>query len=344
MNRIITLAFLLLLGLLAKAQSYPLEWSNYTSQGYFFAIESGSNNEQMDETKFRNDLLDLARANLSKQIQVKVEEVSQMDKTAIDGTSHIQYASSRRFTTDLDLKLAKTESHTDIVTGIVFAIAYINKREASQYYENELQMLLSKVDNVSQIAENYVQQGFKFKAKNELQQALAELESTKEILFWFNIFGMPDQQFQQKLDQVHQAEQSLKTKIAELEHSTTYCIICTADNFGKPYPQLENEVKGKLSTSGCNFTEDPDHADYIIRIEASVREYNKYNKTAGSAVYIVFVDAAISIENNIMGQRIFEDEISIKGLHTLGFEEAAHDGYRNVSKEIGRVLKENLEM
>ena len=77
MNRIITLAFLLLVGLFAKAQSYPLEWSNYTGQGYFFAIESGNNNEQKDEAKFRNDLLDLARANLSKQIQVKVEEVSQ---------------------------------------------------------------------------------------------------------------------------------------------------------------------------------------------------------------------------------------------------------------------------
>lgn len=343
MNRIITLAFLLLVGLFAKAQSYPLEWSNYTGQGYFFAIESGNNNEQKDEAKFRNDLLDLARANLSKQIQVKVEEVSQMDKTAIDGTSHIQYASSRRFTTDLNLRLAKTECHTDIVTGKVFAIAYINKREASQYYENELQMLLSKVDNASQIAENYVQQGFKLKAKNELQQALAELESTEEILFWFNVFGMSEQQFQQKIGQVHQAEQSLKTKIAELEHSTTYCIICTADNFGQPYPKLENEVKGKLSTLGCNFTEDPTNADYVIRIVASAREYNKAN-IAGSEAYFTYVDAEISIENNITGQRIFEDEISIKGSHTLGFEEAARDGYRNVSKEIGRVLKENLEM
>lgn len=343
MNKIITLAFLLLVGLLGNAQSYPLEWSKYTNGGYFFDIESSDNSQQTDETKFRNDLLDLARANLSKQIQVKVEEVSQMDKTAIDGTSHIQYASSRRFITDLDLKLAKTECHTDIVTGKVFAIAYINKREACQYYENELQILLSKVDNAFQMTENYVQQGYKPKAKRELQQVLAELGSTEEILFWFNIFGMPEQQFLQRIGQVHQAEQSLKTKIAELEHSTTYCIICTADNFGKPYPKLEDEVKGKLSTSGCNFTEDLTNADYIIRIEASAREYNKAS-IAGSEAYFAYVDAAISIENSITGQRIFEDEISVKGSHTLGFEEAAREAYKNTSKSIVNFLQENIEL
>ena len=343
MNRIIALAFLLLVGLLAEAQSYPLEWSNYTSQGYFFAIESGSNSEQMDEIKFRNDLLDLARANLSKQIQVKVEEESQMDKSAIDGTSHIQYASSRRFTTDLDLKLAKTESYTDIVTGKVFAIAYINKREARQYYENELQMLLSKVDNAFQIAENYVQQGFKPKAKSELQQALVELDSAEELFFWFNIFGMAEHQLQQDVSQVHQAEQNLKTKIAELEHSTTYCIIYTADNFGKPYPKLENEVKGKLSTSGCNFVEDPTNADYIIRIEASAREYNKAS-LAGSEAYFAYVDVALSIEKNATGQLIFEDEFSVKGSHTLGFEEAAREAYKNTGKSIVNFLQENIDL
>lgn len=343
MRKLLVITLLLLFSLSAKAQTYPSEWSKYINESYFYDIESSDNSQQMDEAKFRNDLLDLARANLSKQIQVKVEEVSQMDKTAIDGTSHIQYASSRRFTTDLDLKLARTESHTDIVTGKVFAIAYINKREACQYYENELQWLLSKVENAFQIADNYVQQGFKPKAKNQLQQALAELDSVEELFFWFNIFGMAEQQLQQHISQVHQAEQNLKTKIAELEHSTTYCIICIADNFGKPYPKLENEVKGKLSTSGCNFTEDPTNAEYIIRIEASAREYNKAN-IAGSEAYFAYVDAAISIENNIIGQRIFEDEISVKGSHTLGFEEAAQEAYKKISKGIVNYLQENIHL
>lgn len=344
MNRIITLAFLLLVGFSARAQLYPLEWSKYTNEGYFFDMESGSNSQQMDEAKFRNDLLDLARANLSKQIQVKVEEVSQLDKIAINGETNIHYSSSRRFTTDLELKFAKTKTHTDIVSGQVFAIAYINKQEACQYYENEFQMmLLGKVNNAFQIAENYVQQGFKFKAKDELQQVLAELDSAKEMFFWFNIFGMAEQQLQQHVSQVLQAEQSLKTKIAELEYSTTYVIICTADNFGKSYPRLEKEVKGELSKMGCNFTDDPETADFVIRIEASAREYNKVS-VAGTAAYFTYIDAALSIEKNATGQRIFEDEISEKGSHTLGFEEAAHEGYKTISKKINELLKESLRL
>ena len=341
MNRIIALALFLLAILSAKAQTYPSEWSKYTNEGYFFDIESGSNSQQTDEAKFRNDLLDLARANLSKQIQVKVQEVSQLDKTAVNGETDIQYSSTRRFTTDLNLKLTKTESHTDIASGKVFVIAYINKQEACLYYENELQMLLSETDNAFQIAENYVQQGFKPKAKSELQQALSKLDSAEEIFFWLNIFGMPKPLLQHHLNRVHHAEQSLKTKIAELEHSTTYCVLCTADNFGEPYPLLENEVKGELSASGCNFTNDTIAADYVIRIEASTSEFNKAS-FAGTLVYFVFVNATLSIEKNATRQRIFEDEISEKGSHTMGFKEASREGYKTISKKISELLKENL--
>ena len=341
MNRIIALTLLLLTGFSAKAQTYPSEWSRYANEGYFFDIESGSNSQQMDEAKFRNDLLDLARANLSKQIQVKVEEVSQLDKTSVNGETDIQYSSTRRFTTDLNLKLTKTESHTDIASGKVFVIAYINKQEACLYYENELQMLLSETDNAFQIAENYVQQGFKPKAKSELQQALSKLDSAEEIFFWLNIFGMPKPLLQHHLNRVHHAEQSLKTKIAELEHSTTYCVLCTADNFGEPYPLLENEVKGELSASGCNFTNDTIAADYVIRIEASTSEFNKAS-VAGTLVYFVFVNATLSIEKNVTKQRIFEDEISKKGSHTLGFEKAAQEGYKNITMEISKLLKKQF--
>jgi hypothetical protein len=272
-----------------------------------------------------------------------VEEVSQLDKTAINGITDIQYASSRRYTTDLDLKLAKTETHTDIVTGKVFAIAYINKREAYQYYENEIQMLLKKINNAFQIAGNYEQQGFKMKAKNELQQALSELDSAEEIFFWFNIFGMPERQLQDYFDQTHEKEQTLKTKISKLEHSVTYCVVCVADNFGKAYPNLEKEVKGGLSASGCNFTDDPTVADYVIHIEATAREYNKAN-IAGSTACFAFVDVTVSIDKTATSQRIFEDEISVKGSHTLGFEEAVREAYKNTGKSIVKLLQENIEL
>jgi hypothetical protein len=343
MKRFLPITFLLLFCLRTEAQQYPSSWEGFTTVGYYFDIESGDNSQNLDEARYKADLLNLARTNLSKQIQVRVAEMSTLNKEVIDGHSSISYASESRFSTDRDLKLAKTETYTDNVSGKVFAIVYINKREASQYYENELQMMLRKVDNAFQIGENYERQGFKKKAKEELQQALTEFDSVEESFFWLNIFGMPEQQLQKYLDQAHEKEQSLKSKLAELEHGVTYCIVCVADYFGKPYPTLAKEVKGGLSTSGCSFTEDIAAADFVILINATAREYNKAN-IAGSTAYFVYVDAAIVIDKNATGQRIYEDKISIKGSHTLGYEEAARDGYKNASKEIGRILRENIEL
>lgn len=341
MMRTITLALLLSVGFWAKAQSYPSEWSKYSNGVYFFDIESNRNSQQIDEVKFRNDLLNLARTNLSKQIQVKVEEVSQIDKTSIDGHSNIQYSSSCRFTTDLDLKLTRTESYTDFATGTVFAIAYINKQEVCQYYENELHILLSKVDNAFHVAENHVQRGFKSKAKKELERVLTELDSAEETFFWLNIFGLPESQLQQHINEVYQIEQNLKNKVAELEHSTTYCIICRADNYGKPYPKLENEVKGGLSASGCTFVGNPEDADFVIQIEASVRESSKAI-IANSEAFFSYIDASIAIDNNTTGQRIYEDEVSAKGVHTMNYTEAAREAYRSISDDIAKVLKDSL--
>ena len=100
-------------------------------------------------------------------------------------------------------------------------------------------------------------------------------------------------------------------------------------------------MKGELSKIGCNFTDAPEDADYVIRIEATAREYNKAS-IAGSEAYFTYVDADIDIDKNATGQRIFEDEISVKGSHTLGFNEASREGYKNISQKISQILKENL--
>ena len=343
MNRIKALAFLLLASLAVHAQNYPSEWMRYTSDAYFHDIESGRNSQGLSDAKFKNDLLDLARTNLSKQIQVRVAEVSQMDKNVVDGRSSILYTSMRNVSTDVDMQLAETRTHFDPASEKWYAIVYINKEVACNYYKNDIQMRISNINNALRIADNYVSTGFKAKAKTELQNVLPQFDGAGKSFFWLNVFGMPQYQLQQLLDEMNRLEQTVKAKLAELEHGITYCVVCTADNFGKSYPKLQNEVKGELSKVGCSFVEDPTAADYVIRIEASAREYNKMT-TEGGAAYFSYVDAAVAIDKNATGQRIFEDEISVKGSHTLGFEEAARDGYKKVSKEISNLLKENIKL
>ena len=342
MNRFVATLLLVVAGLVAQAQA-PSEWTRYTSDGYFHDIESGRNSQNLPESRFKNDLLDLARSNLSKQVQVRVAEVSKMDKNVVDGRSSILYNSMRSVTTDVDMQLAETRTLFDPASEKLYVIAFINREEACNYYKNDIQMRISNLNNALSIADNYINTGFKAKAKDELQNALPQFDGAGKSFFWLNVFGLPEYQLNQLLDQVHRLEQTVKAKLAELEHGVTYCVVCNAKNFGKSYPKLQNELKGELSKMGCNFVDDPKSADYVIRVDAASREYNRMN-TAGGSAYFTYVDASIAIDKNATGQRIFEDEISVKGSHTLSFEEAGRDGYRKVSKEISNLLKENIKL
>ena len=339
MRKFLAIFLLWLSAISLNAQNYPLEWQQYTLDGYFHVIESGMNEQKLPEERFRNDLMDLARANLAKQIDVKVNEVSEMNKDVVNGNANIYYSSQRKLSTDVDMRFAESKSHVDLVTGKQYVIVYINKAVACNYYEKEFKMLMSRIDNQITIADNYIGTGFKSKAKTELQYALTMFGEVDEMFFWLNVFGMSDYQVHQYLEQFHEKEQSVKSKLADLEYGVTFCIVCNADNFGQSYPKLMNEIKGELSTTGCNFVEDPNSADYVIIIEASAREYNKTGVS-----YFTYVDASIYIDKTATNQRIYEDEISIKGSHTINYYEAARDGYKKISKEISKMLKENIEL
>lgn len=334
MKRFFAIAILLFAGIATMAQNYPSEWAKYTSDEYFHDIESA---------QYKQDALDLARSNLAKQIQVRVKEVSQIDKQVLNGRSSVYYNSQKDLSTDVDMDLAQTLSHYNNDLGKYYVIAYINKEEACNYYENEIKMLISNIGSHIAIADNYISTGFNTKAKEELQNTLALFNQKDKPLFWLNVFGLDEYKIQQYLNKINSNEQIVKSKLADLEYGTTYCVVCDADNFGKVYPKLKNEIKGELSASGCNFVDDPNQADYVIYIDASSREYNQVSNPGGNA-YFTYVDASIAIDKKATGQRIFEDEISVKGSHTLSYDEAGRDGFKKISKEISKMLKENIKL
>ena len=313
----------------AMAQQYPSEWVRYTSDGYFHDIESSVN---------KQEALDQARTNLARQIQVRVAEVSQMEKNSENGRSSVSYSSIKTLSTNVDMNLSETKSYYDASQGKHYVIVFIDKAAACTYYENEVKMLINNTGNVITIADNYIGTGFKSKAKTELENALRLFDKAGNAFLWLNVFGLDDYKIQQYLNSVHGNEQSIKQKIADLEYGTTYCVICEADMFGKRYVKLANEVKGELSAQGCNFVNDAANADIVINISASARKYNQFQ-----GAYFTYVDAVVSIDKTATGQRIFEDEVSIKGAHTLSYDEAARDGYKQITKEITKILKENIK-
>lgn len=342
MKRIGAVLILLVAFLSVKAQECPPEWVRYTYGGYFYDIQSDSNNRNLPETDFKNYLLNIARTNLAKQIQVSVRDVAELNKVSVDGHTAISYASSSTFSTDVDMKLVETKTLYNPASREGYAIAYIDRDAARNYYKNELTLVYNKINNSVALADNFVSAGFKSKAQTELETSLNHFESIDEPLFWMNIFGASQSELSEWQHRFNVAEQDIKRKLADLKHGTVIYLSCDADIFGKPYSTLQNELKGILAADGCSFTDNPSDADWAITITCAAREYSNV-KIGNSNSYFSYVNAQIVIDKVITSQRIYEDEVSVKGGHTFGYPEAAKAGYKEIKQQIGEIIKEIIE-
>lgn len=322
---------------IVMGQEVPPEWIKYTYGGYFYDIQSDKNVRRLSETAFKQYLLDVARANLAKTVQTRVTDESMMHKQAIDGHTHTVYRAETRFSTDVDLRFVETAAYYDPQTQEGRAIAFINKATACQYYRNELQMALDKIENALAVAENYERTGFKSQARIELEDAVPELDRMETTLFWLIFFGLPERELAALSAQRGDLAQRLKQAMADLQHADRIYLSCTADLYGQPYFKLQNEIKGRLSADGCSWVTEAAQADWVIQVVASARNYNA-NQIGNSTSYFAYVDAQIAVDKTVTGQRIYADEITVKGGHTLNYTEAARAAYKEVAVKIGEIL------
>lgn len=324
-----------------NAQEYPPEWSRYTKGRYFYDIQSDNNNRNLSETDFKNYLLDIARTNIAKQIKISVQDVSELNKVSVNGHTAISYGSNTRFLTDVDIKIVETKAFYDSSSRKGCAIAYIDRDAACNYYRNDLTLAYNKINNAINLSENFVSVGFKNKAQTELTTSLKYFDSIDESLFWMNIFGVSQSELIEWQERFNTIEQNIKRMLADLKHGTVIYLSCTTELFGKSYPALQNELKGLLAADGCSFTDSLKNADWAITIICSAREYSNV-KVGRFDSYFSYVDAKIVIDKVITSQRIYENEVSVKGGHTFGYSEAAMAGYKEIQQQIGKIIKENI--
>ena len=342
------LLLLLLIAILsAEAQEYPLQWYEYMSEGYLYNIQNDKKRASETEYELKKRLADASRVSLASQIKVHVNDVStQYTQSATSGEDLLytnqSYTSTTKLTTNLNLKLSETLTSYNPQTEEACAITFIERSVATRYYEKECTSLISSIENAFVIANNYVQTGYKEKAKNELNSKLAHLQDIEDALFWLNIFDLASDRLNEYQTKKGKVEQHLKQAIADLQHSLTLYIECNARISGKSYPKLQNEIKGLISKEGCNFTTDKAKADYIIKIESDNDE-GFISEIAGIKSYYTYVSAIITIDKRVTLQRIYEDEIKVKGGHTRGMNDAVISGYNNIKSLISKTIIENIK-
>lgn len=323
-------------------QNIPLEWEKYTSSEYVSDVQHDINLRDKSETDFKNYLVDIARANIAKQIQIRVTDYASLDKVSIDGKSSTSYTSSTQFSTNLNVKLVEVKSYYSSFTKEGYAIAYINKGSAVSTYIKDVQIIFSKIRNSLAIAETYVANGFKTKARTKLESTKNEIIKLNEPFFWLAIFDCSEYKLNQLLKERTILENTLADKLSELQHGINIYIQCSADMFGVPYKQLAGDVKKSISSIGCSFCNNAQSADWVITIRSAAEEYNQIN-IGGNSAYFSYIHANVSIKKTVTGQNIYEGEITEKGSHTHNYNQAARDGYKKITKQISEILLNHIK-
>ncbi len=307
---------------------YPLEWGNYTNQDFIYDIQEEKRNSNVPDTELKKKLLDIARINITKQIQVKIENNSSESK--------------QTSTTDLDLSLIETKSHLNSKMNKIFVIAYVNKPNAVRFYQKQIDIILNNIKKHVSITDDYIETGFLSKAKEEITKAENELTKLKKNIFFLTIFDCSENELQNILQRYNEHEQVVKRKITDMKYGTKIYVQCYADIFGQNYMSLSKELKSKLSEMGCNFVDDKNLADWAIIINANSREYNKVIRGSISN-HFSYVDAEITLEKVVTNQRIYEDILTEKGGHTHNYNEAARDAYKKITPKIINLIIENIK-
>ena len=320
---------------------------NYPTDEYFVGFAQSKLAKRENADKAIEGIKDAARVEAVSTIRVHVQSV-QRDFSRLDvymsasgeiGKFYQRFETNTTLTTDLEVPGLKIESYRDGNT--VAAFAYVKRYDLQRQLEKQITMDLTRLETQMDNAEELIKNGQKAEARKriaELGENFTEIERKQELLLAVN--SAADTQSLQ-LDETKALQQRYTQMTAALKNGIRIALQCKAQIFDAPYASLQSEIKGKLAEIGCTFTDRANEADWVIDIAAKAREFRaeNYGKTT---TYFVYVDSQITITNQVTKQKVYVDEISVKGGDTRGNQDAARAAYKDTAARLSEIIKAQI--
>ena len=352
MKKNILLCVLVTISVFVQAQA-P-DWYDSHSRASFYPTSSYFSGFAMNQIAKGEDLETAlesikvaARVEAISTIQVHVQSVKQ-DYSRSDeysnGRKDLQefyqrFQSMTKLTTDMEIPGLKIESYHS--GNIVAAFAFVKKRDLQRQLEKQITMELTRLETQMDNAEELINNGQKAEARNrvaELAKEFAGIERNQELLLAVD----PEADAESlQLNETKALQQRHAKMTAALKNGIYIKLLCQADCFGSSYPKLQNELKGELSKIGCTFTDNADEADWVIVVSSKTREH-RAEKFGNSTSYFVYVDSHIEITKQATGQKVYEDEIAVKGGDTQNNNNAARAAYKDTTAKLAAIIKEQI--
>jgi hypothetical protein len=352
----ILFAILALVSLPTFAQTTPNWYDNdmrrsfYPEKQYFTGFAEGQRLSSESMEAANNRLKNSARVEALSTIRVHVQNttvnqaLSQTIKT-MEGTfrqSARELSSNTKTTVDMEIPGLQVESWTNPQNGHIAAFAYVKKSTLIRQLEKKITVGLTKIETSLDQIEQLVSNGQKIQARELAEKTLPQFEEVDETQ---KILAAVDENADEEslqLQETRNLQRRLIGMIADLKNGINIYLSCSADLLGVNYATLKGEIQGELSKMGCTFVNSADKSDWAIYVKASAREYRK-NDYGNVSSYYSYVDVNLIVDKTTTGQRIYEDALSEKGGHTLNYEQAARQAYKDISPKISEIIKQQIQ-
>lgn len=336
--------FTLLISFCLKAtgQNYPSRWQRYTTPWYIYAIEEDYKNPETTQSVLINTLLNRARLNVAKQVNISIVDKADLVKKSLNGVTNIDYSSKTTYTTDASMHLLKTDSEYNSGLSKGYAIAYLDKKELWDYWAKEAGKILSGQETEIDKADRMIALGYKEKAKESLVNLTKNYDAINEPLTWLNLCSYPESEYQGILNRFSSNVKKIEAAILALGHGTKIFLDYKSDLFGEEYPFAKNQLSAKLSSEQRSFVEDPLEADWIIKIDAKSRE-GQQSTLGNNTVFIAYIDITVTIVKGSTAQIVYNDAISVKEGDSHGYLQAANLAFQNVATKLYDTIEKNIK-
>lgn len=236
-----------------------------------------------------------------------------------------------------DISNLSVESWHNPQTNEVFAFAWAKKEDLTRTLKKQIISHITRAEMALEEAESLLAEGEKGAANKAIAKAIELLQQVEK-----------QQQVVQNIDatinmaDIAFAESNvLKQRVAAVQQQLKNGVAVYIDGevtiFDKAYPTFIQKIKQEMSAIGCTFTANEVEADWVIRLQGTMRE-EKTTKLKEYTAYVVIVDVEIEIAKK--GQIIYSGNVSQKGVDTNNTEQAAKEAYSEASKDIAVRINE----
>ena len=336
---------LILLGLVTSVSAQkecPEEWQAFTTEKYFSYMQPGENEEIKPEDDFLSGLEKNAVNHLLKSVKVAVHNYVALQTLRIDEDAVVSYLEENGYDSNVGSKIIEKKRFYNNYTHHGCAIAYIEKDAASKMYCDNISSSQKLITDALAKAKAHIAAGYNDSARLDLEPIIPKLKSNSSKLILLRVFNYNQETIDALREKHMQCIIELKDCFKTIGPKIMVAVEYSADVFGTPYWDMQENIKDWLATRGYGYTTDKTKASWTIVIRATSRKYNTMSNGT-QTTYYSYVDANLTLQKNSDDKPVYDNKLSIKGSFLKSYNEAAYAAYRDLENKLLKILEDNIK-